>query len=274
MPVAAAAPLAGKLLPFLQGIVSNPAMAARITGAAAGGLPSLLQGNIPGAVVGGGFGALSTLGLGNLGQRFARPAAVGAADLARGLGVAGPNLGLVAGVTRAAIPVGIGLGANAILGRGERNLANQALNVGGGVANRVLGTGSTIVGYDVNGEPVISAGPAVPPGLGQFGGTNMYGSSPYDVLDPSGAMAASRLMSRKQAEVTRDNINTIVPTQLKWTEETKRRDLERQLAAAGIRQNIITQAQMLRDAQQAGLNQGTTALQQVGSALTNNYSYS
>ena len=123
MAVQAAIPLAGKLLPLLQGITSNPAMAARLTGAAAGGLPSLLSGDIPGAVLGGGFGALSTLGLGGLGQRFARPAAVGAAGLARGMGVAGPNLGLVAGLTRAALQVGIGLSANAILGRGEKNLA-------------------------------------------------------------------------------------------------------------------------------------------------------
>ena len=110
--------------------------------------------------------------------------------------------------------------------------------------------------------------------LGQFGGTNMYGSSPYAVIDPSGPMAGNRLMQRKQAEVTRDNINTIAPTQLKYAEEVKRRDLARQLAAAGIRQNIATQAGMLQAANQAGLNQGTTALQQVGNALTNNYSYS
>ena len=61
---------------------------------------------------------------------------------------------------------------------------------------------------------------------------------------------------------------------MKWSEETKRRDLERQLAAVGIRQNILTQANMLQNANTAGLNQGTTALQQVGGAMTNNYSYS
>ena len=37
MAVQAAIPLAGKLLPLLQGITANPAMAARLTGAAAGG---------------------------------------------------------------------------------------------------------------------------------------------------------------------------------------------------------------------------------------------
>ena len=102
----------------------------------------------------------------------------------------------------------------------------------------------------------------------------MYGASPYDVIDPGGAMAANRLAQLKQAELNAKMLDTIAGTQLKWTEETKRRDLQRQLAAAGIRKNIETQAGMLRDANQAGLNQGTNAMQQVGSALTNNYSYS
>ena len=119
-----------------------------------------------------------------------------------------------------------------------------------------------------------AVGGAVPPGLGQYGGTNMYGSNPYDVINPGGPMAANRLMQRKQAEVTRDNINTIAPTQLKYMEETKRRDLARQLAAAGIRQNIITQATMLQNAQNAGLDMGKTAASQVGGAMANNYSYS
>ena len=138
-----------------------------------------------------------------------------------------------------------------------------------------MGAGSGIIGYNaVTGEPIVAAGSAVPPGLGQFGGTNMYGSNPYDIIDPNSPFSANRLMQRKQAETSRDNINTIAPTLLKWSEETKRRDLERQLAAAGIRQNIATQAQMLQAANNAGLTQGTTALQQVGGALTNNYSYS
>ena len=167
-----------------------------------------------------------------------------------------------------------GLGAATYFGLGAPGLGAVA-GMGSQAIDRVVGGGSGIIGYNaVTGEPIMAAGAAVPQGLGQYGGTNMYGSNPYDVLDPSGAMAANRLMSRKQAEVAADNINTIAPTQLKYIEETKRRDLERQLAAAGIRQNIATQAGMLTAAQQAGLNQATNALQQVGSAMTNNYSYS
>ena len=154
-------------------------------------------------------------------------------------------------------------------------LAGAMTGLGQGAANQGLGTGSGIIGYNsVTGEPITAAGPAVPGGLGQFGGTNMYGSNPYAVIDPNSPMSANRLMQMKQAELNRDIMNTIAPTQLKYTEETKRRDLERQLAAAGIRQNIATQAQMLQAANQAGLNQGTNALSQIGSAMTQNYSYS
>ena len=66
----------------------------------------------------------------------------------------------------------------------------------------------------------------------------------------------------------------MAPTLLKWAEETKRRDLERVLAARGISQNIATQAGMLRDQNTAALNQGTEAMRQMGSAVTQQYNYS
>lgn len=226
-----------------------------------------MRGDLGAAVLGGGLGGASTLGLGGLTGQGTKAATGAIYNAAKAQGLSNMTTGVLQGVAQAGIPLAGGL----LAGRIGSGLGSGPVT---GAANRVLGTGATIVGYDVNGEPVISAGPAVPPGLGQFGGTNMYGSSPYDVIDPNSPLAANRLMQRKQAEVTRDNINTIAPTQLKWAEETKRRDLERQLAAAGIRQNIATQAQMLQAANNAGLTQGTTALQQVGNALTNNYSYS
>ena len=253
-------------------------------GAVGGAIPGLRKGNLGEAALGSGMGALTGWGgAGGLtaltkgGMRMA--GGMGAQNL---LGTAAGQIGglgtqkavmgaltpqVLTTAARAGIPLA---GAAGVFG-----LSGGLSGIGGQGANRALGAGSGIIGYNaVTGEPITAAGAAVPPGLGQFGGTNMYGSSPYDVIDPAGAMAANRLMQRKQAQLTADNINTIAPTQLKWTEETKRRDLERQLAAAGIRQNIATQAGMLQAAQQAGLNQGTTALQQVGGALTNNYSYS
>ena len=258
--------MAGRLLPFLKGVTANPAMTARITGAAAGGLPSLLQGDLPGAVVGGGFGALSTLGLGGLGQRFANPVASGAAGL---LGNEGMKAVLCANVARAAIPVGTGLLANAVLGRGERNLAGQVTGIGGGGVQNVAG----LIGYNaVTGEPIV--GPAVPPGMGGYGGTPPIGGNPIDVLTPGGPASAQRLTTLKNAETMASALNAYMPTVRKFSEQAKKDEFERQMAAAGIRQNIATNATMLQNAQLAGLNMGQTGAQQVGAALTGAYNYS
>ena len=265
MAVQAAIPLAGKLLPLLQGITANPAMAARITGAAAGGLPSLLSGDIPGAVLGGGFGALSTLGLGGLGQRFANPLATGAAGL---LGNQGMKSVLAANVARAALPLGVGLSANAILGRGERNLASQAMGVGGGGINNAAG----IIGYNaVSGEPIV--GPAVPGGMGQFGGIPPYGGSALDVLQPGGPAGAQRITTLKNAQTMADALNAYLPTVRKFSEQAKKDDFERNMASAGIKQNILTNAAMLQAAQAAGLGMGLQGATQAGQALTQQYNY-
>ena len=277
MAYGAVIPLAGKILPWAMKAAASP-WGIRGAAGAIGAAPSLMQGDLGGALIGGGLGAASTIGLGGT---LGKLGTAGAGATAQAIGRSGwgakqglslaENLAkqeLGANIASAAIPLA---GAGIIGGVSNRLLRGP---VQGG-ANRAMGSGSGIIGYNaVTGEPITAAGQAVPGGLGQFGGTNMYGSNPYDVIDPAGAMAANRLMSRKQAEVTRDNINTLAPTQLKWFEETKRRDLERQLASAGIRQNIITQAQMLQNAQTAGLNQATNALSQVGGAMANNYSYS
>ena len=246
-----------------------------ITGAL-GAAPALGRGDLGGAILGGGLGALSGGSLKGPIGGLSRTAMRRGPGAVQGIvGNIAPNLVdsplLTTGALRSAMRVAAPIAGVA----GAIPLAGAMTGLGQGAANQGLGTGSGIIGYNaVTGEPIVAAGQAVPGGLGQFGGTNMYGSNPYDIIDPNSPFSANRLMQRKQAETNRDNINTIAPTLLKWSEETKRRDLERQLAAAGIRQNIITQAGMLRDANQAGLNQGTNAMQQVGSALTNNYSYS
>jgi len=69
-------------------------------------------------------------------------------------------------------------------------------------------------------------------------------------------------------------LNAYLPTVRKFSEQAKKDDFERNMAAAGIRQNILTNAQMLQAAQAAGLGMGLTGAQQAGQALTNQYSYS
>ena len=268
MPLPALAPLGAAAIKYLP-----------VIGAIGGAVPGIRQGNLAEAALGAGMGAATGYGVGGgvgaltkSGMRMA--GSKGVVDATTGLvGQIAPNMVdapirqmLVSGA-KAGIPLAGGLGVFGVSG--------GLSGLGAAGANRGLGAGSGIIGYNAaTGEPITAAGAAVPPGLGQFGGTNMYGSNPYDVIDPAGAMSANRLMQRKQAELIADNINTIAPTQLKYAEETKRRDLERQLAAAGIRQNIVTQANMLSNANTAGLNMGTNAMSQVGNAMTQNYSYS
>jgi hypothetical protein len=265
-----------------------------IQGGMQGGLKGALLGGALGAALPGVGGALGTRLAGTklgvaLGKGAAEGLTKGSGKLwgaASGLGREGvQGLGRTAaaqsaqlmnlGARQALGPTGLGgLATAGYLGLGAPGLGAVA-GMGSRAIDRAVGGGSGIIGYNsVTGEPITAAGAAVPPGLGQYGGTNMYGSNPYDVIDPSGAMSANRLMQLKQAETNAKMLDTIAGTQMKWTEETKRRDLERQLAAAGIRQNILTQANMLQAANTAGLTQGTNAMQQVGGALTNNYSYS
>jgi len=257
----------------LKGALLGGALGAALPGVG-GALGTRLAGTKLGVALGKGVAGGLTKGSGGLWNAASGLGKEGVQGLGRTAAAQSAQL-MNAGARQALGPTGLGgLATAGYFGLGSPGLGAVA-GMGSRAIDRAVGGGSGIIGYNsVTGEPIMAAGAAVPPGLGQYGGTNMYGSNPYDVIDPSGAMSANRLAQLKQAELNAKMLDTISGTQMKWTEETKRRDLERQLAAAGIRQNIVTQAQMLQNAQQAGLNQGTNAMQQVGSALTNNYSYS
>ena len=66
MVAAAAIPLAGKLLPFLlkAGSAAKLPAVLRTAGIVGGATPSLLRGDLGGALLGGGLGALGTAGFG------------------------------------------------------------------------------------------------------------------------------------------------------------------------------------------------------------------
>ena len=97
-----------------------------------------------------------------------------------------------------------------------------------------------------------------------------YGS-PLDVLGPAGM--GQRLQTIKDAETMRDAMRLLNPEILAASEARSKKEFERNMAAAGIRQNIATRAAMQQRAQQAGLQSGLTAAQQAGAALTNQYQY-
>ena len=82
-----------------------------------------------------------------------------------------------------------------------------------------------------------------------------------------------RLQTLKDAQTQRDVFRTLMPEVMEVREATAKKDLERNLAAAGVRQNIATRAAMQQAAQAAGLKAGLGAMQQAGQALNRVYQY-
>ena len=261
--------MAGGLMPYLSKAVANPNITGSIASGAVSGLPALLRGDILGAVGGGLTGAATGYGIGGLTKGLIPRAG----NLVGGLmgpttSVAGAVLPQLAG---AAVPVAGGLALGGI-NRGVQNLASQAV---GGVTGAAGQTGQNAIGllgyHAVTGEPLY--GTAVPQGTGQYGGVPPVGGSALDVLQAGGPAGAQRLTTLKNAQTMADAMNAYMPTVRKFSEQAKKDDFERNMASAGIKQNIATNAQMLAAAQAAGLGMGMTGAQQAGQALTQQYNY-
>ena len=246
--------LAGAFLPALAkvGALKLPLLL-RGAGIAAGAAPSLMRGDLGGALIGGGLGALGTAGLGGAATRFGGMAGLKAAQLAGSQGLKATAAGILG---RAAVPVGLGLAAGGL----------SAGTLGG------LGRGgASLAGYgSVRGEGM--GGTPLPPGMGPYGNIGPTGY-PLDVLNPLGLDAGRRLRTVKDAETLRDATNIVLPTVRKFSEQAKKDDFARSIAARGIAQNIATNAALTQNMQQAGLNLGTTAASQAGQALTQQYTY-
>ena len=260
-PVAAAAiPLAGKLMPLLAkvGAVKLPLLL-RGAGIAAGAAPGIARGNLGQALVGGGLGALGTAGLGGVTTGLAGKAGLQAARMAGSTGFGATAAGILG---RAAVPLGIGAlagGSTAgLLGGGAGNVGKGAVSLGG---------------YGITGgEGMGAGGTPLPPGMGPYGMISPMGD-PLSVLSPLGLDAGRRLRSVKDAETLRDATNILLPTVRKFSEQAKRDDFARDMASAGIKQNILTNAALTENMQRAGLNMGINAANQAGAALTARYNY-
>ena len=269
----AAVGLAGKLLPFLvkAGSAAKLPLVLRTAGVVGGAAPGLMRGDLGSAITGGALGGLSTVGLGGavggLGTKAAGAAAsqIGKTGIGavKGMGLAG-NLKaqeLAAAAVKAGVPVAAGLGIGRLAGGG----------LGGG--SNVARGGAGLLGYgSVRGENMAAGGVPLPPGMGQYGGTSPIGD-PLNVLSPLGLDAGRRLRTIKDAEALRDAQNILLPTVRKYSEQAKRDEFARNMAAAGIKTNIALNAQLAGAMQQAGLQMGTTAAEQAGQAITRPYQY-
>ena len=194
-------------------------------------------------------------------------AAAGAAQLAKGARIlSSPAL---AGKIIPAAAGGLAAGTGVLLG--VPALAGGLAAKTAGPASTAAQAGAGALGYQSPGEVNYAGltGGAVPP-VGTFGGGGTL-SDTLSVLGPVGM--AQRLETLKSAEAQRDAMRLLLPEIQKASEFSKKSEFERQMAAAGIRQNIATASNMLERSQQAAQQMGLNAATQAGSALTQQYQY-
>ena len=145
----------------------------------------------------------------------------------------------------------------------------------GGAASRsvspTVGGAAGLIGYGAIGNEGLGGTP-LPPGMGPYGQIGPTGL-PLDVISPLGFDAGRRLRTVKDAEALRDATNIVLPTVRKFSEQAKKDDFARSMAAAGIAQNIATNAALTQGMAQATRELGTSAARQAGSALTTQYKY-
>ena len=250
--------MAGMFMPALAkvGALKLPLLL-RAAGITAGAAPSLMRGDLGGALVGGGLGALGTAGLGGAATNLGTKAGMRAAQMAGGEGLKATAAGILG---RAAVPVALGTAAGGLTaGIGSRPAGN--------IARGTVG----LAGYGTIGNEGMGGVP-VPPGMGPYGNVGPAGL-PLDVLSPLGVEAGQRLRTQKDAESLRDATNIVLPTLRKFSEQAKKDDFARSIAARGIAQNIATNAALTQGMAAATRQLGTTAAQQAGQALTQQYNY-
>ena len=250
-PLAALLPVAGAAI---GGITGYQRSGGNLGAAALGaGLGATVPGGfrMAGTALGGlGVGALSKTPLGGL--LASQMAKQGGTSLLTKIPAA---TGLAAG--------GLGLLATpALAGSPAAGVAAPLQKIAGGAA------GLAIPAMQPSGQ--LNAGAAVPGGL-------PVGAAPAttaEVIDPSDRFAAGRTAALLEGDVALANMKKLAPYLFEQAEARSKTELQRQLAAAGVRQNIATAANMLERSQQAAQQMGATAASQMGSALTQQYQYS
>jgi hypothetical protein len=235
-----------------------------LIGAATGGYTAYQKsgGNLGATALGAGLGALAPGAF-----RMAGTALAGTPVGAAGLSALNQALGKV-GVEATAKGIGniAALGGTTLLGGLPGALAASAAPA---ASRGVGGAANLAVSASQPGQATYNAGGAVP--------QTPYRQTPYNslaVADPSGEIGAARLNELLMQDVQLAGIRKLMPELFNAAEARSKTEFQRQMAAAGIRQNIATAANMLERSQQAAQQMGQTAAQQMGSALTSQYQYS
>jgi len=250
-----------------------------VIGAVSGAAPGIRRGNLGEAALGAGIGALTGgTSVGPLRGATARGIRMaGGAGAQKALGNITSRLEGLGGktimetLTPATLKKAAAIGLPAAGIAGTASLAS--MGGGGGVqaASPTLGGAAGLLGYNTIGNEGMGGVP-LPPGMGPYGSIGPTGL-PLDVLSPLGIDAGRRLRTQKDAESLRDATNIVLPTIRKFSEQAKKDDFARSMAARGIAQNIATNAALTQGMAAATRQLGTTAAQQAGQALTQQYNY-
>ena len=259
----------GAARPVANVVRANPMRTLGALGAGKGFLDEGFGGILPGAIQGVGIGALG--GLGSAGGVTRALASRGVAPkIASNIAKVGlPLLG--AGATLGTTGTGFG-GAGG--GQPPGNIGGPLASAAGGGAGNIGAAGAGwVLQNTITGEQVpLDAQSALPGGMGQFGYTDPYGGI-WNQINPQGPAQGRRTGKILDADTTAKEINILAPTIRKWAEQAKKDELTRQLAAAGVRQNIATNARLNELSAAASQQAAMTGLQQTGSALTQQYNY-
>jgi hypothetical protein len=287
--------------PWLLASLGIPAVLGGVEGyrRSGGDLGATLGGAVSGATVGGlGYGAERMAGqaikgllTGGLASKVA-PEAFKVAEAVGGLKTGG-----LSGAQRAAVQAGLqspmaqqmgglnalgkaapviagagGLAAGALalpVLSGVTNLAGQAIAAPVKVAQNVIGGGA---GYKAATGPegAMAAVPSVSDYIKATGKIPTVANTLGDLNSP---FYASLGMAGLQGDVARSIAEKNIRMQYPYISQFKKDDLDRDMYAAQVRQNIATNANLIQSAVGTAQKMGMTAGEQLGQALMTNYNY-
>lgn len=208
------------------------------------------------------------------GQALA-PLAAGAAEAVDAPGILGMGARLAASKTgQAALKTGIPAAAGLATSLAIPTVASAAGAPAANLATQAAG-GAAAMGVGQPGTPgVYQFEKGAVPQTGQFGPTGAMGSTPWEAYNPLGQFATQRAVQELQTDTDIRGLKKLLAAETPYTEGAKKAEFLRNMAAAGIRQNIATQAAMLQNAQRTAQTIGINAASQMGQALAQQYQYS
>lgn len=262
----------GAAIPLLAGAGRIAMTRLPLLMGAGAAIPSLTQGRPIEAAIQGGLGYLTGGALGGPARGLVM---AGTRKLPQALGAVAPKL--AEKLTPAALRnlgygvagLGVGGGALALGGALNSAAAPVARTVQQGAGN-VGQVGAGLAATQRPGPSIYGGDPYDQGLLGNYGGVEP-GGSPLEVLGQRGL--GRTLETQRQAAATLNALKGFNQEGYDLNEAVKKQDMARQLAAAGIRQNIATNAAMLQNAQTGAINMGQQAMADSGRALTTNYQY-